>query len=259
MSLAAIPRAATVLVLRPTPSGDDVEVLLVRRSHRASFMANAYVFPGGRVDPEDAVHDGQPDAAGAGRRCALRELREEVGIRFSDETLAARRLVYFAHWITPSAEPKRFDTEFFLAELPAGQAPIVDEKEVFDLRWLTPRAALALYAEQALNLPPPTVCTLEDLAAEVALVPPAPRLDAGLCAALFARTEKRRPYRVMPRLLAEDGAIHLVMPWDPAFATASGDGELVPSLAEGAAAVPQRICRCTLRPPGGWSVARSAT
>ena len=49
--------AATVLVLRAADStpGADIEVLLVRRSHRASFMANAYVFPGGRVDAADAV------------------------------------------------------------------------------------------------------------------------------------------------------------------------------------------------------------
>jgi hypothetical protein len=27
-------------------------------------------------------------------------------------------MVYCSHWITPVAEPKRYDTRFFLAELP---------------------------------------------------------------------------------------------------------------------------------------------
>src|SRR5690606_30029325 len=40
--------AATLLLLRDTPAG--LEVLMTRRSERASFAPGAYVFPGGRVD-----------------------------------------------------------------------------------------------------------------------------------------------------------------------------------------------------------------
>src|SRR6185369_5836966 len=46
----AVPRpAATVLLLRDTPSG--LEVLMTRRSATASFAPGAYVFPGGGIDP----------------------------------------------------------------------------------------------------------------------------------------------------------------------------------------------------------------
>ncbi|MCO5121069.1 MAG: NUDIX hydrolase [Burkholderiaceae bacterium] len=49
----ATPRpAATVLVLRDSTPG--IEVLMVRRSPTASFMPNAYVFPGGAVDIADS-------------------------------------------------------------------------------------------------------------------------------------------------------------------------------------------------------------
>ena len=48
----AIRAAATVLVLRDDPDG--LQVYFLRRPARSSFAASAYVFPGGRVDDEDA-------------------------------------------------------------------------------------------------------------------------------------------------------------------------------------------------------------
>ena len=49
--------AATVLLLRDGQSG--VEVLMTRRSAKASFAAGAYVFPGGGIDAADALAHGQ--------------------------------------------------------------------------------------------------------------------------------------------------------------------------------------------------------
>src|ERR1700675_3175323 len=100
--------AATVVVLRDSASGP--EVLMVRRTRGASFMADAYVFPGGRVEPSDGEGEAAFPVA------AARELREEAAI-----TIDSSALVFFAHWITPSAEPKRFDARFFVAALPPGQ------------------------------------------------------------------------------------------------------------------------------------------
>ena len=54
MSTPSDPRpASTVVVLRPAAS--SYEVLLVRRNDRVAFMAGAFVFPGGRVDPADHI------------------------------------------------------------------------------------------------------------------------------------------------------------------------------------------------------------
>lgn len=47
--------AATVLVLRDGLT--SLEVFFVKRSPSARFMANAYVFPGGRIDPGDLSPD----------------------------------------------------------------------------------------------------------------------------------------------------------------------------------------------------------
>jgi 8-oxo-dGTP pyrophosphatase MutT (NUDIX family) len=239
----AVHRAATVLVLRST--GSDVEVLLVRRGQRASFMANAYVFPGGRVDPADS----QADPALTTRRCALRELREETALHSDDPT----ELVYFGRWITPAAEPRRFDTDFFLWSLPPDQTPSVDGQEVFDPRWYTPRAALADYEAGLLNLPPPTACTLEELAAELAVLPANRPALAGLLAAAGAR----QPTPLKPKLHhADGGGLQVVMPWDPDFATLDGDGVAASGLAPQSAAVRRRICRCSVLPSGGWRIER---
>ena len=53
------------------------------------------------------------------------------------------RLVPFSHWITPRAMARRFDTRFFVAELPPGQSALHDTIESTDGVWLTPSAALA--------------------------------------------------------------------------------------------------------------------
>jgi len=122
-------------VLRPqlADAEPDFAVLLVRRSQRASFMANAYVFPGGRVDSAD----GQADPDWPTRHAAARELAEEAGLLVADPT----SLVRFAHWITPSAEPKRFDADCYLVSsewtrASHGEDVKVDGEEVFDPLWI---------------------------------------------------------------------------------------------------------------------------
>ena len=267
----ALPRAATVLVLRAAPASPaaatvgDVEVLLVQRNSRASFMAGAYVFPGGRVDPADLETAAKSAAAAepvplrAARHAAARELEEEVGLVVSDMSLLQR----FAHWITPSAEPKRFDTEFFtFALLPQtdGQLPslsitgteVAKNAEVGAPLWLSPQVALQRYLQGQLNLPPPTACTLEELAAELELVK-AQNQDCTapeLLARLMQQTAARVPLPAMPKFLAPQAdQLAIVMPWDPDFPSLPGEGEPLQALASGAAPVAARIRQCRLTLP----------
>src|SRR5262245_37800557 len=107
--------AATIVLLRP--AGDGCEVYLQRRAAGASFFSNAYVFPGGAADPEDRDL----------RHTAVRELAEEARIDLDPGALHP-----YAHWMTPTIEPKRFSARFFLAVLPPGQEPVIDNQEVTD-------------------------------------------------------------------------------------------------------------------------------
>jgi 8-oxo-dGTP pyrophosphatase MutT (NUDIX family) len=52
-------------------------------------------------------------------------------------------LVHFAHWITPSQQPKRYDTHFFLAEAPPEHLAVHDGSETVDSIWITAAQALA--------------------------------------------------------------------------------------------------------------------
>lgn len=102
----------------------------------------------------DALRDGhRVDAR------AHHELLNDAGLR-PDLT----RLVPFARWITPRIEPRRFDTVFFAARVPADQRAGMDGFEMTHALWCRPETALAEHAAGgAIVLPPPTMHTLERL------------------------------------------------------------------------------------------------
>ena len=118
--------------------------------------------------------------------------------------------------------------------------------------WLSPQAALQRYLQGQLNLPPPTACTLEELAAELELVKgrnqdcTAPEL----LARLMQQTAARVPLPAMPKFLAPQAdQLAIVMPWDPDFPSLPGEGEPLQALASGAAPVAARIRQCRLTLP----------
>jgi len=146
--------AATVVLLRDTEHG--CEVLLVRRNSQLAFHGGAWVFPGGRIDPQD--YRGDDGVVAAARRAAVREAHEEAGVTINED-----RLVLLSRWVTPEPLPKRFDTWFFVA--PAGADNVqVDGGEIHAHRWLTPAQALAEQRAGNIELPPPTFVTLTQLA-----------------------------------------------------------------------------------------------
>jgi 8-oxo-dGTP pyrophosphatase MutT (NUDIX family) len=56
--------------------------------------------------------------------------------------LACDALVPFAHWVTPTFMPKRFDTYFYLAATPPGQLGRHDGSESVDSVWVNPIEAI---------------------------------------------------------------------------------------------------------------------
>ena len=78
-----------------------------------------------------------------------------------------------AHWITPEVEPRRFDTRFFVARVPAGQVCREAGGEADQRLWLRPQEAL----DRRLGMLPPTSAVLADLAQwpDVAAALAAPR------------------------------------------------------------------------------------
>ena len=192
--------AATVLLLRDAADG-SLEVLMTRRSAKASFVPGAYVFPGGGID---ALDSDPASYAAAARRptqsdehltqaiAAIRESFEELGIllaRHADGriagahdiaaldrhapfvaqcqerglTLAADSVFVLARWTADRDLPKRFDVPFLVAHMPPGQTPVADEKEQFEPVWVSPSDALARHAAGQFFMIYPTIRTLERL------------------------------------------------------------------------------------------------
>jgi 8-oxo-dGTP pyrophosphatase MutT (NUDIX family) len=186
-------QAATVILLRG--GGEQLEVLLVRRTPQARFMGGVWVFPGGAVD----AHEGDGDDAH--RVAAIRELREEAAITLDDP----QALVKFSRWITPAEVRIRFDTHFFLAVLPDGQEPQIDGEECVDLGWFTPRAALDAYGAGEIALVFPTIKHLEQLS-EFSSVEEL--MD-------YARGREVQP--VQPKVLLEGEVARIVLPGEPGY------------------------------------------
>jgi 8-oxo-dGTP pyrophosphatase MutT (NUDIX family) len=106
-------------------------------------------------------------------------------------------LTPWARWITPEAADRRFDTWFFAAAMPDGQAACASA-ESDSIAWLRPADALADGRAGRLTLLPPTAVTLAEI---------------GGCAdvpAVLATHREIVPR--MPSVVTEDGQAWLIMP-----------------------------------------------
>jgi len=73
-------------------------------------------------------------------------------------------MAMWSWWVTPQGLPRRYDTRFLVAGMPAGQAATHDAVETTSMRWIPPADALAAHAEGRLHVIFPTRRTLEQLA-----------------------------------------------------------------------------------------------
>ncbi len=282
--------AATVMLVRDGVDGSGgpaVEVCMLRRNLASEFVAGAYVFPGGSVDPDDrgpaaeAICGGRSDAEASATLgidagglafwvAALRECFEEAGVlvartdegrgplldlgdpaaaaRFAAHrldvnegrtglaelcraeglSLAADTVHYVSHWITPELAPKRFDTRFFVTTAPPGQVARHDEGETIASLWVRPADALARFEAGEIELLPPTIANLTELAAHTT----AAEVEA------WARGVTEVP-TILPIVLMEDGQLLVLRPGDDGYEQALEDrlassDEVSPELAQAA-------------------------
>ncbi|MEM6732213.1 MAG: NUDIX domain-containing protein, partial [Myxococcota bacterium] len=244
--------AVSVVVVRNAP----FRVLMVQRARRSRSWAGLWVFPGGRIEPEEsqtlaasrelfeetglllragAIEPGE--ALGASDRVAgamtgasepdtLRELRRQVHdgeLDFTevlsglDERSNSAPFVSLARWITPSLEPRRFDASFFLIDASHVAAARLDAadpdgKETIRARWWVPASAVSDYRSGNIELAPPTLRILEDLAAW------------GGCGASVRAAQERPIAPIVPRIVPGTEPATILMPYDAAYGSTPGDG-----------------------------------
>lgn len=116
------------------------------------------LLPGVALDPAAMIDLRRQLAAGA----SLVAILGALGLRAPTSSL-----VPWSRWITPrlaSVTRKRFDTRFFVARAPADQDALHDNHEATEAVWHTPREALLRYWDGQIELAPPQIMSLSQLA-----------------------------------------------------------------------------------------------
>lgn len=186
--------SATVIALRDADGGP--EVLLMQRNPALRTMGGAWVFPGGKVDPEDPGELPEERA----RHAAVRELREEACLDVPTEALEG-----FSHWLTPIPVKARFATWFYVTALNADVPVTVDGSEMVAHRWVRPFDAIDAQRRGEWTLPPPTLVTLCDL---------------GHCQTAreaVAMAAARKPPYFFPKIVHGDDAVFFLYPGDVGY------------------------------------------
>ena len=148
--------AATVIPVRDGPDG--IETLMLRRNSKLEFAGGMWVFPGGRVDPDDHQADDADELAPRGARRGARS-----AARRPTSSSTSRRSWSFSHWAPPAIAPKRFATWFFLAPAPEGDDHHRRRRDPRP-RLVPPRRRPGARATRCeIELAPPTWITLYEL------------------------------------------------------------------------------------------------
>ena len=153
------------------------------------------------------------------RSVSLAELLTRRGL-----VLRADLLRPWSRWITPVMEPRRFDTRFFAAALPAGQRTRDVGGEASAVAWIEPAEALAAGRRGELALMPPTMVSLTELAA---------------CASprdVLAGPREVAP--LIPEIQLREGAVWLTVPGLREYPGTSGPAARGPAAGGPAAGTP---------------------
>ncbi len=110
--------------------------------------------------------------------------------------LRADLLGAWAHWITPTFEPRRYDTRFFVAALPQGQRVGTMSREADRAAWAPLAEVLRLIDSGDASMMPPTIATCREVARHSA-------------ATLVQVSRDHRFETIEPHLVEVDGELFL--------------------------------------------------
>jgi 8-oxo-dGTP pyrophosphatase MutT (NUDIX family) len=120
-----------------------------------------------------------------------------------DLVLDGHAVEYIAHWITPEAEPRRYDTRFFAAAVAPKAQARPDGSEITEAVWLTAAAALERNRNGGLPMVFPTIKTLQSF------------LPFADVESLFESFAGRAIPAITPRLVRTPTGVGIEVPDDP--------------------------------------------
>jgi 8-oxo-dGTP pyrophosphatase MutT (NUDIX family) len=168
-------------------------VAAVRETYEESGILLAGSPDGQTVVPDGPEWDADRAAIRAGE-LPFPDLLGKHGL-----VILADRIVPWARWITPVAEPRRYDTRFFAAIVPEGQTVDGHLAEADKIAWVAPEAGLSAAQAGEIMLLPPTAATLSEFAAATGDV------------SAFLR-QQREITPIQPAIVIEDGEAWLEVP-----------------------------------------------
>ncbi len=131
---------------------------------------------------------------------------ESREVSFTD-FLARRGLVLrtdllrlWGSWVTPAFEPRRYDTQFFLAQLPDGQVTREVSTESDRVLWSSVREAIRVVDDSEMSMLPPTYVTCVEL------------YEYGAVADALDAAGRRDLTPIRPSVIAEGGGAYLSIP-----------------------------------------------
>ncbi|MCB9674112.1 MAG: hypothetical protein H6737_03295 [Alphaproteobacteria bacterium] len=129
------------------------------------------------------------------------ELALDALLDAEDATVDLDQVRLWSWWITPEAEPKRYDTRFLVARADAHGKH--DDVETVDSRWIDPAWAIAHGSLDVFPTAPPTWWTLQELA------------DHGSVDAVLAAADVRPHRPIEPIMHFGEEGLQLVLPGHP--------------------------------------------
>jgi 8-oxo-dGTP pyrophosphatase MutT (NUDIX family) len=176
---------------------------LVCAAVRETFEESGVLLAGSA--PDDVVDVSGPDWEA--ERVALLERRESLSTLLERRGLGLRAdlLRPWAHWITPELEPRRYDTRFFVAALPAGQRTRHVGGEADATMWMTAADAVVRFDRGELPMMPPTISTLRELA------------EYTTAADVLAAADTRDIAPVLPRVVVNGDEAELLLPHEKGY------------------------------------------
>jgi glyoxylase-like metal-dependent hydrolase (beta-lactamase superfamily II)/8-oxo-dGTP pyrophosphatase MutT (NUDIX family) len=192
-------RLAVSIVLEPNDGSN--EVLLVDRNPKLAFLGGYQAFPGGTLEPEDALVPVESLGTGMGGdystfvAAAARELFEETGVwlgrgsgatrdsleerrrqmlagevsfheilKERGQSIDARDFTPLCRITTPPFTPRRYDTWFFRCRVPFGEKVAISPGELVGGGFANPKDALERWRNGEVLIVPPVVILLGGLA-----------------------------------------------------------------------------------------------
>lgn len=124
---------------------------------------------------------------------SMSEVLRETGLKLRTDLLR-----FWSEWSTPTFEPRRYKTWFFVAVQPDGQPTRAVASEALEVRWMPVEQALQDVEAGRTRMLPPQYCTCLELAA------------AGSAASILESDHV--PVRVAPTVDVDDNGAYLVLP-----------------------------------------------